>query len=392
MQNTCPFLNEQANEPLSQGPPPQYEEEGISLRELLLVLWRGKKTIALIAAVVFLLGILGATIIPQIEIGTKGTVQTAVKLYFTGIEVGQTPSGTNYDINEMKSAEVLRNAIDSMDLGNRSISLEALKANITFQAVVPDNVAKTLKDLEGVKDDALKMETLQNLESFPNVFVVKLNLSNSLGINEEEGRVLLDSIVFAYKKQLIKDYGEEQVLADVFADDLDLTKYDYIESANILNGQLQRMENFVQNRMTKTTVQSTVTGMNPEDLESALVSIRTVDMERIFTLIGTYYLTKDAEKTVAVYEQLVENKQKEAAQYQEEAAVIKAALQGFKKDESAIVLGGDKSGVPITLQSENKQYNEFVTQYIIAGTNGANAREDANYYASEAERFRGAIS
>jgi len=372
--------------------PEYYEEEGISLRELLLVLWRGKKTIALITAVVFLMGIIGGLFVPQINIGTKGSVQTAVKLYFSGIEVGQTPSGTNYDINEMKSAEILRNAIDSMDLGKRSIPVEALKASISFQAVVPDEVAKTLKDLEEIKNDQVRMEILKNLNGYSNVFVVRLNLPNRLGINEEEGRVLLDSIVFQYKKQLIKQYGEEQVLADVFADDLDLSKYDYIEAANILNGQLQRMESFVQNRMQKTSVQSTASGMNQADLQSALLSIRTVDMERIFTLIGTHYLTKDPEKTVAVYEQLVEDKQKEAAQYQEEAAVIKNAIQGFKKEEQAIVLGGDNRGEPITLQSENKQYNEFVTQYIIAGTNAASAREDAKYYASEAERFRGAVS
>ncbi len=386
MREKIPYLPEEEREPL------YYEEEGISLKQLLLVLIRGKKTIALIAAGIFLVSVLGAMIVPQIQIGTKGTVQTAVKLYFSGIELGQTPSGTNYDINEMKSAEILRSAIDAMDTGSRNVPLEALKANLSFQAVVPDETAETLKNLETIKDDALRMETLDKLDAHSNVFVVKLNLANELGINEEEGRVLLDNIVLEYKKQLIDKYGDNQVLADVFAADFDLTKYDYIEAANILNDQLDRMNIFVENQMTHTNVQSTVTGMNPEDLKSALSSIRTVDMERIFTLIGTYYLTKDAQKTVAVYEQLAEDKQKQASQYAEEAAVIKTALQGFKKGEQAIVLGGDMSGEPIGLKSENKQYNEFATQYVVAGTNASNAREEANYYASEAERFRTASS
>ena len=179
------------------------------------------------------------------------------------------------------------------------------------------------------------------------------------------------------------------MLADVFASGMNLGDYDYIEAANILDDQLDRMNSYVTNHMAQTDVHSTVTGMNPADISSALTSIRSVDMERIFAMIGTFYLTKDSEKVVAIYQQLAEDKEKAAAQYDEEAASLKTMIQNFKKDKQTVVLGNMGTD-PIALTSENEQYNKFVTQYIDAGTNAANARQDANYYRSEAERFSAA--
>ena len=363
-----------------------FDEEGISLRELVLILMRGKKTIVWITLVVFLITVIGATVVPKINIGTKGTVQTAVQLYFSGIEIGQTPTGGTYDVNEIKSADVLQKAIDNIDFGRQRIPLGKLKSSISFQAVVPDSVAKTLQNLQDIKNDEIRMQQLEKLEGYSDIYIVKLNLANDLGLDEEQGRVLLDSIITEYKAQLIDKYGDNAVLADVFASEFNLDQYDYIQAADILNDQLERMELYVSNRMPQTNVDSTVTGLNPADISSALTSIRTVDMERIYTMIGAFYLTKDPTKVVALYEKLAEDNEKAAAQYSEEAASVKAAIANFKKDDQTIVLGNMNSQ-PINLKNENKSYNDLVDKYVEAGTKASSAAEDARYYRAEAARF-----
>ncbi len=383
--------SEEQKEPVQSIRPYFHEEEEIeiSLKELLVTLIRGKKVIAWFTAASMVLFLFAGIVVPHIQIGTKGTVQTAVKLYFSGIELGQTPTGSTYDVNEIKSAEILQGAIDNMDLGSKTINLEDLKENLSFQAVVPDSVAKTMEDLKEIKDDEVRMEQLKNLKGSSDVYIIKLNLSNALGINEEEGRALLDNLILVYKQQLIQKYGEQAALANVFKEDFSLEKYDYIQAADILNDQLERMEIFVRLYMPQTNTQSTVTGMNPQDIASALASIRSVDMERIYTNIAAFYLAQDTNKAVAIYEQLAQDKEKEAAQYGEEAAAIKKVVAEYKKDDQTIVLGNAGSA-PIQLTTENEQYNKFVTQYIEAGTKAANAAEDAAYYQAEAERFKAA--
>ncbi|MDD4564176.1 MAG: hypothetical protein PHE79_01625 [Eubacteriales bacterium] len=395
MAEKCPYMNRSEDEhpyhnPGYCMPHGGYEGDGISLRELLLVLIRGKKTIIWITIIVFLVSIAGTMIVSNVDIGTKGTVETAVQLYFSGIETGQTPSGGIYDVNEIKSADVLQNAIGNIDFGSQTISLEKLRRNISFQAVVPDSVAKTLENLKDIKSDEIKIERLEALSGYSDIYVVKLNLASDLGLDEEQGRMLLDNIILEYKEYLIYKYGNNAVLADIFASDIDLGQYDYIQAAGILNDQLERMELYVSRNMPRTDVHSTVTGLNPADISSALESLRNVDMERIYTMIGAFYLTKDPAKAVALYEQLADDKEIEAAQHREETAAIKTAITGYKKSEQTIVLG-DMISAPITLTSENKGYNDLVTRFIEAGTMASNAAQDAAYYRSEAERFKTAM-
>jgi hypothetical protein len=373
-----------------QGYHEMYEEEGISLRELLLVLIRGKRTLIWVTIIVFLATAAGALIVPKISIGTHGTVQTAVQLYFSGIEVGQTPTGGTYDVNEIKSADVLQKAIDNIDFGTQQVSLEKLKANLSFQAVVPDSVARTLENLKEIKDDNIKIERLEALNGYSDVYIVKLNLASDLGLDREQGRILLDNIILEYKERLINKYGDNAVLADVFASGLSLDQYDYIQAAEILNDQLERMELYVTHHMPQTNVHSTVTGLNPADIASALESIRAVDMERIYTMIGAFYLTRDPGKVVALYEQMAEDNEKASAQYKEEAESIKTAIASYKKDEPVVVLG-DMNAAPISLSSEDPEYDKLVTRYIEAGTLASSAAEDGRYYRSEAERFRTAL-
>ena len=390
-------------------PPYYHEEDAIPMKELLLlrrlifVLLRGKKMILIITFVVLLVTVFGLIIVPQLQLNTKGTVQTAVKLYFTGIDVGQTPSGANYDINEMKSAEILQNAINDTDIDGSNMSQETLKACISFQAVIPESKAEILQAIGTITDANAKiaaLKELSNTKTYPDTYIVKLNLSNGLRIDKEEGQELLNNIVLEYKKHLIEEYGDNQTLSDVVGKSVDLSKYDYIEAANILDEQLAQMESFVKNNMEKvdtntienanvdsdTKTSSEVAGMNPQDFSEALSSIRSVDMEGIFAMIGTYNLTKDSTKVVAVYNQLAADKAAKETQYEKEAAAVKAAMANSSKNKATIVLG-DVGSNPVSLNSENDQYNDFVLQYIEAEKSAVKARADAKYYRAEAERF-----
>jgi tetrahydromethanopterin S-methyltransferase subunit F len=283
--------------------------------------------------------------------------------------------------------------LEGIDFGPRSISLETLQSNISFQAVIPDSTARTLENLKDIKDDQIRLEKLETLGGYSNIYIVELNLSNKLGLNAEQGRMLLDGIILEYKEQLIDKYGDEAVLGDVFAPGLDLDQYDYIQAAEILNGQLERMEVYVDLRMPRTDVHSVVTGLNASDIASALDSIRTADMERLYTMIGAFNLTKDVVRASALYEQMAEAREETAAQYREEANSVRAAITSYKKDQPTVVLG-EIGAAPVNLTSESPEYNRLVTQYVEAATLAVNAAEEARYYRAETERVQasGALS
>lgn len=363
-----------------------YEEEGISLKELLLVLIKGKKTIALITAVVLVLTALGSVILPNIQIGTQGEVETAVKLYFSGIEKGLRPDGSTYDVNEIKSAEILQEAVDQISLSHRP-SISKLSANISFQAVLPDDAAKTLDQIKDLKTEELKLERLESLEIHPDTYIIKLNVSNDLGITKEEGREILDYLVLEYRNWLTQKYSGYTVLSDLFAEDFSLDQYDYIQAADILDGQLDAMESYINLNLSGRDFSSPRTGYSIEDLKDIIQSVRSLEMEQLYTKIAAFHVTKDAGKSVAIYESMAEKKEKQAAQRSEEAAALKDAVVNFKANEQTLVLGTG-SEEPVKLRTESEQYNSFISQYIEAGAAAKTAEADALYYRNEAERFR----
>lgn len=364
----------------------QYEEDEIDLKELLLVLIRGKKIIAATTAIILIVVMLGSLIIPNINIGTKGEVQTVVKLYFKGIDKGVTPEGLAYSPNEIKDAEILDMAMSKMALKNKPpVSKVAESINIT--AVLPDEVAETLKNISNLKDEKLKLERLENLEVNSDTYILSFDVKNELGISLEEGRELLDNITLAYKEQLIKKYSGYEILADTFAGDFSIDKYDYVQAADLLNEQIMNMEQYVERNMTDNTFTSKKTGMSKVDILDTLEAIKDVDIEMLYTKIAVSYATKDAAKSVAVYEKLAEDKEKAYSKSNEEANSLYALINNFKAPEQTLVINNG-AGDSYTLKNQNEQYDSMVTRYIQAGTKATTALADANYYSVEAERFK----
>lgn len=368
-----------------------YYEEGISLKELLLVLINGKKTIALITVVLVIAAFFGSILVPHINVGTKGEVQTAVQLYFEGITQGNNVDGTKFDVNEIKSAEILKNALDNVALSGTP-SVTDLSSCISFQAILPDDALQVLSNISDLKTEELKLERLESLEIHPTTYIVKLNVSSKLGISLEEGRELLDNIVLAYKQWLIDKYSAYSVLANIFNSDIDLNDYDYIEAADLLSTQLNLMEAYAARHLgTGVSFNSPNTGMSASDIENSLGSIRQIQLEQLYAKIGAFYITKDASRVVAVYEQLANEKERIGEEQKEKAASINEALKNYKSNEQTLI-SSDTNSDPITIKTKSQAYDKLVSNSIAASDASVEARIDKAYYRSEAKRFAAAAS
>ena len=390
MANKCPYeeIESQRQQYNLQNQQFNMDEDEISLKELLMTIVKGKKTILLVTVVVVIIALLGSMILPNLHLGTKGEVQTAVQLYFPDIEKGNGLDGNAYDVNEIKSAEILQRAIDNVSLSSDPSVTDLINC-ISFKALLPDEAAKTLQNISGLKTEELKLERLESLVINPDIYIVTLDVSNNLGITLEEGRELLDNVMIEYKALLVERYAGYEVLADVYANDFSLDKYDYIQAADLANNQLNSMEEYINTNMTNSEFNSVVTGLSKADLNNAVEAIRRVEVEQLYTKIAAFYITKDAGKSVAIYEKLADNKDREYSQSIEEATALFGLVQNFKGNEQTLIVG-DSTNEPLALKTQNAQYDNMVSQYILAGSKAASAAADAAYYRAESERFKSA--
>lgn len=367
---------------------PVHKEDEISLKELLFTIIRGKKIILLTALIVLLAVTVVSMALPYIErLNSRGAVQTAMQLYFPSIKDGNAPSGGKYNPSEIKSVEVLQAAVTDANLQNRGISLALLQNNISFEALLSAESQAALNRINALENEELKLQQLEGLSLNPDAYILTLHVANGLNISLDEARRLSDAIVYAYKDWLIATYGAQAELANVFDSGLKLEEYDYIQTADILNTQLTSMENYV-------NLRGGLNGVSAEqfyEVRDVLDSIRTVELEVLYTKIATHNLTKDSQKAEAIYQQMVEEQTRFADQKAEEAASLMDMITNYRSNQEKILLGG-MGGTALNLQTSSAAYDELVLRYTLAKNQEARARAEAEYYRRQGERLAGADS
>ena len=159
--------------------------EEISLRELIEVLLKGKKVIALFLVVAILL----STVVSFYLRENNKMAKIIISLNFEGIESGLNPDGTKFDINVIKSPAVLLRALESLEMNELDITIDSIRRNLTITPIVPKQIANYIQS---------QIEEGKEYTYFPNEFVITLNVDKTRGIKNSNVKELLDEIINSY--------------------------------------------------------------------------------------------------------------------------------------------------------------------------------------------------
>ena len=112
--------------------------EEISLREIIEVVWKGKWLIALITIIALALTGVGTYImIPRTQ-----SVVAIIELNYPGIELGQNPDGSQFDIRQLKSPYVIEKALEELELQNSGVKLDEVRRNIDIVSIIPNEISQ----------------------------------------------------------------------------------------------------------------------------------------------------------------------------------------------------------------------------------------------------------
>ena len=64
------------------------------------------------------------------------SITALVSFNYSGIESGKAPDGSTFDVNKIKSPNVIENALD--DVGESSSLSENIRSNISIKGIIPD--------------------------------------------------------------------------------------------------------------------------------------------------------------------------------------------------------------------------------------------------------------
>lgn len=236
-----------------------------------------KKTI--IAVLVISL-VFSAPIAVYSYIKVSHTNYITLTLNYANARKGLTPTGGRFNIAELKSDEVLQNALNY--LGDDSLSVEDIKDRITINAKVP------MSSIDKAKN------AIANNTSYtycPTEFEIYYDQGSKL----ERGNTyaLLNALASAYKDYFTVNYSEKNTILDYSIED-GLAKYDYGEQCQIMSDKVTAMLRYLDKYSSESnTFRSKSTGYSYSNLVSMLLNIRDVNLEKLEAYITQNGISED---------------------------------------------------------------------------------------------------
>lgn len=345
--------------------------EEITLREIIEVVWKGKWLIALITIVALILTGIGTYImIPRTQ-----SVVAIIELNYPGIELGQNPDGTQFDIQQLKSPYVIESALEELSLTNSGVKLEEIRRNIDITSIVPNEISQLTETM---------IKQGREYVYYPNEFKVTYKVNKAFSYNQ--GIQLIETIIIKYKEYFYTLYADVKTIENTIGT-LDFSTYDYPDIVEVISTQIEGIHEFLEEKNEEdSNFRSSETGYSFADLYRSFDILRTVDATKLASLVNANTLTKDRDRLIKDYEYKVKRMELEMAKKSSEAEEARRLMDQFKKEDYVLIPDGSRN--ELKTENPSSYYNTLAEIAINASVEAANIQHEIEYYKNEIERLK----
>lgn len=364
------------------------EEEGIDLKELILKIIKGKKVIAFITLLAFVVSTIGLGVYTLVGKEDKGVASLIVAFNYDGIDKGLDPMGKTFDPSEMKYAEIIDKTIQSLNLQEKNLTVEDIRSNISIDGIVPQDVMERILIINKMAEkDPSRLQELNDLEYHPVQYRLSLTVEKSWKLSQSEAKEILNSIIENYKEYFIAKYADTSALSTAVTK-IDFERYDYPEYAMLAESQLQVIRSYLEAKATKAPdFRSKETQMTFGDILSQLEILESIDLNSIQALINSFVLTKDSDKLIATYENRILKLQLDVAKNEQQAKSLREQADTYKKDSNIMIMG-DGTGTTVPMTEPSQTYDKLVEQVAAKTVAATSMKSDIDYYTQLVKRLR----
>ena len=210
-------------------------------------------------------------------------------------EQGLTPTGSELDVNEIKSSAVLSKVVNKMGLTG-VYSVDSLISRIS---ITP------LPDEDKVAQKEAKLEEGEEYVYEPTTYIVSFTATNNEG--SDFARTILDETLDVYFAEYSQKYVNVAPAKNVI-DNIENENYDYIEMVEMIDTGIDETLTTLYQRMDQNPYyRSTKTGVSFSDLADEFSYIRHVKLSALFSKIYKYQITKNKTVLISDYTTRIDN-------------------------------------------------------------------------------------
>ena len=251
------------------------------------------------------------------------TYSATVVINYTndGAEDGLAPDGSQIDVSEIYSSQVMSRVFERMGLNYDDHNLDELRSRVSINEIVSE------------EDKAVaeaKNEAGETVESKPTKYYVTFTAKrNDSDQPEKFARQVLDNMLDVY----IQTYGENHINTSLAANDIsDINErdYDYLEMAELLENSINDALESVENRYNENSnFRSAENGYSFSDLYQKFSFLKSTEVSNVFAYILNNQVTKNREALLAKYQNRIESYHLENNASQTEIDAINAVIDSY---------------------------------------------------------------
>lgn len=334
-----------------------------------------------IAVVVTAMAISGAVMLLKTNISSN-TVTALVNFNYKGIEEGLDPIGKTFDINKIKSPNIIESAMTELSIPLKYV--ESVRRNISIIGLRPNEARDQLALYQTVYEKggsaALSAaKSMMEIGYYPSYFTISFSYGNT-NFNTLESKQILDAVLREYQEYFFTTYGYNESLGNSVVA-IDYSEYDYPAAIDVFDSTLTNLSDYV-NRLAKQTpnFRSGKTGYSFEDLSNTIETIQSADLDSLSSYVTINNVTNDKEVLLNYYTYKIESLERQRNVYQAELKTISDSIEKYEKD-SMIIFGESADNVDQTSHSlPSEKYDELIRQKTEKQRESSLAAQRIDYY------------
>lgn len=356
-------------------------EEGMTEIDLARVFYNMKKKLRVylwVMLLCFTAGVCAALLLHQVS-KKPLTVSSVVTLKYdvvrknssgqvisrTAVKNLTAPDGKELDLSQVTSSYVLQTAMDGMTL-SQPVTLAELRDNIRIDRILTEDSRRKQEVASRMVDDKSSgaYTQVQNIDlTYINSFVVSLTNgfgSSKIMVTDAELRLMLDRVMAAYNDYLVTAYADLK-LPDNEIGAIDIQAQDIQESLDMLRTAVRNLRSYCASEPASIrSYRSYRTGRSLNDLMAELQTVRTVNVNYLYSYVYANDIVRDREAVMTSYQYRLRNLQTRLAAVEERIATNQGILDNYKNDE--IFVSMQESDSSRSTKATTDYYNSLVTE------------------------------
>ena len=354
----------------------------------------------------------------------RGKAIAMIGYGYTGIEYGNNPLGNRFDPDEIKSAEVIRAAGESLQRTFSDEEVERIREHIYISGSVPENVIDQIVTYRSdIADSQVSMTAnIRKSAYYPTRYQVWFDCKGA-GFGGREGDALFRAVLDSYRNWFYEEYGYNASVEDSMRA-FDYREYDYDNAVMVFESDLTLLRSYLSALAEKDSTRfvSQETGYSFLDLANAVDVICSEDLSRARSYILYNNLTRHKQEKIDYYNFKLQKAEQDLKAEEERLEVLSELIDGYEKTQAVIAgntaagsysvtretvegdvaqsgeeeeeaaaaypsaAAGDVFVYQVSQQSDT--YDSLISQRVSCETSIAKLQEEMDYYSERMQKYR----